>query len=485
MRVSDLLQKAVLKKETRRDLAYLFRLNANKTYQLRLLNVEEILSNPASTSNIVLQPEDRLILYTQERYTRKDNLTIGGAVRTPSEYPFDPNRRVRVSDLVNLAGGLLPSATTFAYITHTDTTNSKIISYENIDIQQAIKNPGAAADMVLKPNDYVFVFSKESFMESGYVRVSGSVRSPGEYKFARGVTLKEVLTMSNGLKLEAATNRVDIYRIVLDSVNPVRTVAATIAMDSNMNIIDSRYQSFALEPYDQIVVRSLPEFSFQKIVNIVGEVKYPGPYALLDKNEKLSSLIQRAGGLNDEAFIDGTTLNRSYQNVGYIIMNLKEALGLPQTSQYNIVMQEGDLLEIPRLKDFVTIKGATKAGELYAEKILNTGRINVPYTDGKNAWYYVDNFAAGVSKDGRKRLISVYHPNGEVKRTKHFLFLKFYPKVRKGTIVTVGYKEIKPPKPKEEKKQRADFDWRKATVDLIASATSLLTIALLLNQLSK
>ena len=480
MRVSDLLKKAIVRKEARTDVAYLTRTNADMTKQLKTINVDEVLKNPSSPDNFLLQSKDTLSIFTKERFSRKDSIFVSGAVRVEMRYPYDAGRTVRVSDAINLAGGALPSATNFAYIIRRDTFNAKLFEYVSIDLKTAIDNPNAKENVKLMPNDSIYVLSREDFVEQGYIRVTGSVRKPGEYKYAKSLTLYNALLMANGLKLEAATNRVEVFRVILDSINPVRTVVASIQIDKSMNIIDLKNKEFELQPYDQIVVRSIPDFGFQKIVNLTGEVKYPGQYALIDKNEKLTSIIQRAGGMTAEAFADGATLFRVQDDIGYVIVQLPDALKNP-SSYFNVIMKEGDVIDIPKSKDIVTIQGATRAPELYPERILSFGKINIAYEGDHNAWYYVDKYAAGVSSEGRKRLISVVHPNGEVKRTKDFFFFKIYPKVQKGSVIRVGYAEKKVED--KRKSDRKEIDWGKVLSDSIAQATALLTFIILIQRL--
>ena len=480
MRVSDLLKKAIVRKEARTDVAYLTRTNADMTKQLKTINVDEVLKNPSSPDNFLLQSKDTLSIFTKERFSRKDSIFVSGAVRVEMRYPYDAGRTVRVSDAINLAGGALPSATNFAYIIRRDTFNAKLFEYVSIDLKTAIDNPNAKENVKLMPNDSIYVLSREDFVEQGYIRVTGSVRKPGEYKYAKSLTLYNALLMANGLKLEAATNRVEVFRVILDSINPVRTVVASIQIDKSMNIIDLKNKEFELQPYDQIVVRSIPDFGFQKIVNLTGEVKYPGQYALIDKNEKLTSIIQRAGGMTAEAFADGATLFRVQDDIGYVIVQLPDALKNP-SSYFNVIMKEGDVIDIPKSKDIVTIQGATRAPELYPERILSYGKINIAYEGDHNAWYYVDKYAAGVSSEGRKRLISVVHPNGEVKRTKDFFFFKIYPKVQKGSVIRVGYAEKKVED--KRKSDRKEIDWGKVLSDSIAQATALLTFIILIQRL--
>ena len=109
-----------------------------------------------------------------------------------------------------------------------------------------------------------------------------------------------------------------------------------------------------------------------------------------------------------------------------------------EKSIHNFILKSGDIITIPKQKDLVTITGATKAIELYPENIVRSGKINVAYHKRKRAKWYIDEYAAGVGENGKSKLITVEYPNGEIKRTKNFLFFKIYPQVTEGSVVKVG-----------------------------------------------
>ena len=94
------------------------------------------------------------------------------------------------------------------------------------------------------------------------------------------------------------------------------------------------------------------------------------------------------------------------------------------------------------------------------------------------------NYAAGIGENGKKRLITVEHPNGEIEKTKNFLFFKNYPSVREGSVVTVGTPPPKPPKEKE-KSEKEKVDWGKTLADSIAQATAILALVVLIQQINR
>ena len=224
----------------------------------------------------------------------------------------------------------------------------------------------------------------------------------------------------------------------------------------------------------------MEEFEFQKIVNLSGEIKYPGPYALISSNETIADLIERAGGLSAEAFAAGATLNRNQDNIGFVVLDLPQALQR-KNSRYNFILKEGDDIFIPKQKDLVSISGATNAADLYPNKLIaSNNTINVAYYERKNAIFYIDKYAAGLSKNADRNKITVEHPNGKISRTKHYLFFKIYPKVTKGSVVNVGYKEVKTAKQKKEGKE---VDWEKIVSSSLAQITAVLSLYLLIDRI--
>ena len=576
MKISDLLDKGVLAEGSRTDIAFMQRANLDGTVRYLRINLDDIIDNPGSATNVALLPQDKLIIYTQSQFTETATFSVVGAVRNAIEFPFDVDENIKVEDAILMAGGVTPDvaeyayikridikkpkereyirvnlqnallnpnsndnlvlkpfdelrvysksgflddsdvaidgavrnpgsyayddglkvsdliyfakglridATDFAYLIRTDPTDSQIEQYIRLDLKKIMENPNSAENINLAPFDRITVYSKMAYIEDSNIRISGAVRTPGEFKFAETFTLKDALTLAGGLKLEASKSHVDIFRIVIKDDAPIETIVATVEVDDSLNVISGGDNNFQLQPFDHIVVRSIPDFDFQDLVSINGEVMYPGTYPLIADNEKLLSIIQRAGGLTNEAFPDGATLYRSDGGTGYVVLDLIDVLK-NSNSRYNFILKEGDVIEIPKAKDLVTINGATKAIEIYPEKIALGGKFSVAFHKGKNAKWYVEHYAAGVGENGKKKLITVEHPNGEIEKTKNFLFFKDYPSVREGSVVTVGTPPPKAPKEKE-KSDKEKVDWGKTLADSIAQATAILALVVLIQQINR
>ena len=487
LKISDLVSKAVLQKEARTDIAFLQRLNNDQTFSYLRIPLAEILKNPASPENVVLQAKDKLIIYTQATYADKYKIKIEGAVRQPKEYPYDTKQGLKVEDAILLAGGTRPDATDFAYIIRQNVNNNKEKEYIRINLKDALANGKGLDNVVLKPSDRLFIPSKLTYTDSSNVSVVGSVRNAGDFVYDETLTLKDVLTLAGGMKLEAASNRVEVSRVVIKNNEPTRITVATLEVDRNMETISGANANFKLQPFDLIAVRSVPEFKLQQSITLEGEVRYPGAYVLVSPNEQLSSVIERAGGLSREAFTEGAKMYRADEGTGSVVMNLTEALKSPLTSKFNYILKPNDIITIPKSKDLVTLRGAIKAAEVYAEDIVAGGKITVPFHNGKRAGFYVNEYAAGFSKDAKKSRVTVMQPSGKINRTIDFGLFKIYPKVTKGSVVSVGYKDVKPTKVDENGNnvKKEDTDWPKIIANGIAQASGIITLIALLRTISQ
>lgn len=482
-RISDLLKKGRLSDNAITTVAYLKRYNDDlKTIRYQPVNIEAVINDPNSADNIVLNRGDELVVSSKASFSENYEATITGEVRNPHTFDLDIDSNIRVSDAVFFAGGLKEDAITdFAYIFRTKMDEAKTIEYIKIDLQEALKNPGSTADVLLSPMDRIVVYSQNNYTDESFVRVAGAVREPGEFLYNPSLTLTSALILSGGLKQEAARDRIDVYRLEFNNNAPTRVLVATIEVDVNLEVVKGG-NGFILMPFDQIYVRTVPEFELQRNIQITGEVRYPGTYALLNKNTKLGSIINSAGGITEEAFISGATLYRHKGEEGYVIINLEKALKKPKSHE-NLILQEGDEIFIPKMDNIVMITGATLAAETYPEKITKAGKIQVPYRKGKNAMYYIDEYAGGLSKEASKSRISVIDASGKVTKAKGFLFFRSYPKVGPGSEITVGTKPKKAERlPGGEEKE--DVKWGEILANSIAQATAILSLILLIQNVN-
>jgi len=480
MRITDLVNKAILDKEARTDVMYLKRVKPDRNVEYIRLNYDSIQLNPAGTLNLLLQPEDYLQVYTLSKFADKGTIQVEGAVRSPVEVPFDLEDNLKLQDALLLAGGLNKDASDFGYLFRKNSSNSEDIIYQRINVREATNAGNSSSNILLQPNDRILVLSNTQFSDEFTIAVQGEVRRPGEYQYDETLTLRDALTLAGGLKLEAASNQVEVFRLLMDNNQPTQTIVAQVEVDDNLNIISGG--DFPLAPFDLVVVRRVPDFELFQVITLDGEVKFPGVYPLIDDNERLLSVINRAGGLTNEAFPSGATLFRTTDKVGLVVMDL-EAVMKNANSRFNFILKTGDIISIPKQQDLVAIRGAIKAYELYPEQYLTTGAINVAYHNRKRAMFYINEYAAGISDNGKRSLITVEHPNGRIERTTDLGIVKIYPKVDKGAIISVGFKPVKP----EEERQQVEeepINWSEVVRDTLAQVTTILSLVLLVQRIS-
>ena len=312
----------------------------------------------------------------------------------------------------------------------------------------------------MKTYDIVQLFAKNEFNQQQYVEVFGEVRKPGKVRKYGMLSLQDLLFISGGLKPSAEFGRLEISSIVnMDSaqkgLNPTRTIMKSYAIQQDL-ALDQDATKVLLMPYDQIYVRKNPTFELQQNIELKGLVKYPGQYPRLDKYERLSSYIDRSGGLIENADVSGAVLMRRKQtdirelglpiskmkmdSTGSIIkdslpveLRFKEepvSIDLYQAmknrnSKYDIILQENDIVFIPEINPFISVIGNVQSPLKVAFDNKHT-----------NPRYYIDKAGGLAVKPWRKRIYVTY-ANGRSKRTRSFLFLHFYPKVKEGAVVNV------------------------------------------------
>lgn len=480
MKLKDLVDKGQPIVESRKDVAILVRTNEDGTKDLRKVDLQKVVEYPDAIENLLLQRNDVLRIFSQAEFADKGTFAVRGAVRQPvDEAPINPQNPPTIEEAILLAGGLLPSATDFAYLYRKDFTNPDNQSYVKIDIKAIMANPTSSENILLSPNDVLEVPALTNYTDAAVVNISGAVRQPGEYAYGEGLYLKDLLTLAGGLKMEAASNRIDIYRIEFVGDEATRTIAESLAIDENLNLVSG--DTYQLQPYDQVVIREIPSFEFQQVIRINGEVQYPGNYALEGKEVHLYDIIQKSGGLTREAYSAGAILHRVEDETGLVIIRLDEVMDNP-SSPYNILLKNGDLIDIPQNNDLVKIRlSGTYGFKALSPKIAGSGQISVPYATGKKANWYIKEYAEGIHEQKDKRsYVVVENPNGEVDRSKNYGFFRTFPKPKKGGIIWVGYDEIPQ---KEKKKEREPVDWESITSKTLAQVSAVLTVFVLVRSL--
>lgn len=402
----------------------------------------------------VYKPQSGDIYKVSKILNRFENrITISGAVFRPNEYSFTPG--MRISDLIAKADGLREDAYTqrARMIRLKDDLTSEIVE---VNLANALAGD-PAANIELKKEDVVTIYSILDFKENYQVSIDGEIKKPGTYNYYENITLNDLLIEAGGLT-GAASKKVEIARMVkaenVDNTNPRKVEVISMEINAQNN---EQLANIKLKPYDVINIRRMPVFEQPQQVLLTGEVIYPGKYVLENKDERIGDIIKRAGGLSPQANIAGVKIKRpikseQIEDLNRIDLNLGEGdtiqkkltekviqlryatipvdwerIMKDEKHYSNVILLPGDEIEVSSFEESVKISGNV---------LLNS---EIPYRKGKGFSYYI-NSVGGVDNKGWKRKSYIIYPNGKADVVSSFLFFRSYPEVKPGSQIVVPAK---------------------------------------------
>ena len=359
---------------------------------------------------------------------------VKGAVYRPGQ--FQMNGRVKtVKQLIECAGGLKDDAFMNRAILNRRNPNNTL---DNLAINLTDLMDGRSEDIALRKNDVLLVPSLFEMQEVQTVTIYGEVAFPGVYQYMDNMTVEDFIVNAGGLNEGASTARVDVARRVKDAkaTTASDTITLTYSFSLSDNLQVEKNPDFTLMPFDEVYVRKSPGYHKQENVVVEGEVLFDGTYALTKKNQRLSELVQNAGGLTPQAYPEGARLVRQMteeelqrlevtvetalqtakneedsinirntlaNQVSYPVgIELHKALAKPGSAA-DITLRDGDRLIVPQFSNTVKMSGEV----MYA----NT----VAYQKGRRLNYYLDQ-AGGYGDEAKKSKVYVVYLNGTVAR---------------------------------------------------------------------
>lgn len=362
-----------------------------------------------------------------------NRLEVKGAVYHPGVFELSGSLNT-VRQLVEKADGLLGDAFTGRAVLYRERENltKEVLP---VDIEGILK--GTSPDIALQKNDILYIPSIHDLQDMGKVTISGEVNKPGRYTYADHMSLEDLVITAGGLKESASLVRVDVSRRIRDPKGTTEPdmIGQNFSFGLKDGFVVDGEAGFELQPYDQVFVRRSPSYNEQVSVTVDGEVLYRGEYTLSTKSERLSSLIQRAGGVSRYAYVRGAKLRRvaneeelrRMEDVVKMVRReigetLATSLGLKVDSTFTVgidleaalanpgsdadlVLREGDVLTVPECNNTVKVNGAVM--------MPNT----VSYAKGKSVKYYL-NQAGGYSANAKKSQKFIIYMNGQVAEVK-------------------------------------------------------------------
>ena len=432
-----------------------------------------------------------------------DRVTIEGPVMNPGEYELRAG--MTLLQLINKADGLKGDVF----------MERGVVIRQNTDFTLANtafdpkKILNGEESITLENNDIIKFQSIYDLREEYHITIEGEVQRPGRFSYANGMTVENLIFLAGGFKESASKSFVEVARrINPDSAKDFNNTAEIFNFSISKNLsLSEEASKFNLEPFDLVVIRRSPFFDDQEVIRIEGEVKYPGVYALDQKDERISSVLKRAGGLTDFAYSKGATLIRRTEfyippenitedeegkiivtevdgqdaakirreDLTYLfkkdtlfvdsaqIFRQRESIGIELDrvlknpgGKYDLILREGDILSIPRELQTVRVRGEV----LYPS--------NVRHDDNYGFKKFIAS-AGGFDQEAKKSKSYIIYANGLSAQTKSFLFFKSYPKVEPGAEIVVPRKPERTPLTAQA--------W-------VAMASSIATLALVIDRLT-
>ncbi|MGN6530642.1 MAG: SLBB domain-containing protein [Ginsengibacter sp.] len=384
-----------------------------------------------------------------------NRIVISGSVLRPGPYQLTPD--LTINSLIEKAGGLSRDAYTkrisiFRYL------KNKMPTMLSVDLDSVNDSRG---NIFLNKDDSVAVHSIFEFQDSNYVSVEGNVRKPGIVPWRENISLRDVLLSVGGVSEFGDSATIEISRRIRNAKVDKANHNESRIFNINLSDKNDPSQDVFLQPYDLVIVKSLPGYNPQRTVMVLGEVRSPGRYGLQKSGDKISDLIQRVGGFKASADSSSITIRRPiksnlttsereklfqrilninpdsialhprlkdelYKSYDLISVDLSKALSNPNNSE-NLALEDGDVLTIDRSSNLVRI-----SGEVYNPTII-------PFKENKSLKYYVQQ-AGNFTPAARKTGALVIYPDGKAASVKHFLFFKFYPVVTSRSEIFVPQK---------------------------------------------
>ena len=388
-----------------------------------------------------------------DRY--QNMVEVSGSVFYPGHYEIS-NECNSVHTLIEKAGGVKENAYTNLVVLFRMNEN-RTRKAMSIDLASILNDK--APDVILENEDSLVISSDEEITRTRKYHIFGPIARQGEYPYVENMTLEDAIVAAGGLREEALLSNIEIARRIQytdERDSTFNTKAKIFTFNIENGLLVKQDQNFALKPFDVITIKKDPNFADVSVVYIGGEVKYPGNYSLQKRDERLSDLIKRAGGLTEAGFAEGTRFTRALMqnereraiqlleiahssdtvDIDKIAIKDRYSLGVDLITAMekpggtnDIILRNGDQIVIPQRDNTVRISGDV----LYPNTI--------PFVRKKRASYYI-NQAGGVSSKGQRSKAFIIYANGQVSRAKHG-------DVRPGCEIVIPTKPEKPTDPQK------------------------------------
>ena len=380
-----------------------------------------------------------------DRYENRIN--ISGAVFRPGTYELTEG--LTLSGLINKAQGVKENYFSNRGLIIRLQNNLSPITL-SFDVDEILKGNN---DLPLQREDQIIIQDIASMKEKRTIQIFGEVQNPGEIEFSDDLTLQDIIFQAGGFTEAASESYIELARrrsyAESDQISDEIVKLFQFKIDRGLKL-ENKATAFLLLPFDYIYVRKAPSYHEQRTVHIAGEVRYPGAYSISSKTERISDLVNRAGGLMPNAFLKGARMKRANQQAAQTLVAVSNILADSLVSKaksqiendqlelrlesimknpgtvHDYLLKEGDQIMIPEVFQEVRISG----------EILNP--IAMAYQNEKSVKYYV-NRSGGFTNKAMKRKVYVIYSDGTSEVTRNFLG-HHYPSPEPGSQIVIPQK---------------------------------------------
>jgi polysaccharide biosynthesis/export protein len=367
----------------------------------------------------------------------ENSVVVHGYVHRPGSYQFKTG--MRIADLLPSVYELKANADQRYLLVRRELEPDRRVRIFSADLERALAEPGSAANFELAPRDQIFVFDLESGRDriveplmrelrmqsridepTAEVSVAGRIKVPGRYPLEPGMKVSDLLRAGGGLDEAAYGGHAELTRYEVSSQDARQ--AQLIEIDLRAALQRDPTADIVLKPFDYLVIKEVPLWAAQEEVEVRGEVKFPGRYPI-HRGETLRSVMERAGGLTEFAFVEGTVFTRDELRererrqlqtlasrmesdlaqlslmaaqerggdasqaftvgqsllanlreanpVGRLVIDLNQAMRATEGSPHDIILKDGDNLLVPRVTQEVTVIGEVQSAtsHLYRDEL--------------------------------------------------------------------------------------------------------------------
>jgi len=378
-----------------------------------------LLTNRDPAQDLLLQGDDRLYVPIASA-----TVVVVGEVKRPAAYELRPDGRETLTEVLELAGGLTDYALRARVeVSRLLPNGERLLHFVDLD-------SAAHQDTLhLRNNDRVRVFSKCDLLHDRVVTISGQVTRPGQYLLEENMRLSDLI-----LKAGNVTRSADLLEAEVAKIDPKQPPSFVKVNLRRLLLEGDPSEDLLLEEDDQVFVREIPKWQVGPTVEVRGEVKYPGIYAIAKDSTTLGQIMAKCGGFTEEALIrearlirrrspglldkeyerlktmtrdqmtdleyDYLVMKENSQDIGRIVVDFYKLVVQHDVSE-DVVLEDGDVIEVPKAPVVVGVTGrVSRPG----------GVLHVPEA---RVSYYVKR-AGGFAWDADKRKTKVIKVTGEV-----------------------------------------------------------------------